>query len=271
MTSARQFESRRWIALALLCIAQFMVVLDASISQRGAAHHPGRLAFSQDDLSWVVNVYVLTFGGFLLLGGRLADLLGRRRGLHRCPATSSRGRAGRAAARGGGRPGLARAVPAWLCFHGVEPVASGVTGTARPRRRGPVVASPAVGALLLLTALFARGGILRAAHALGGGHPALVRDLRALSLIVFIVLGAAGAATVISAPASAAPSARTPSASRSAPAPRRSSARCRRCSRTRSRTRWRRSRATRSSSPRRPATPRAARRGWSTRRCASST
>ena len=73
------YESKRWEALALLCIAQFMVVLDASIVNIALPTIGDALDFSQDDLSWVVNAYVLTFGGFLLLGGRLADLLGRRR------------------------------------------------------------------------------------------------------------------------------------------------------------------------------------------------
>jgi EmrB/QacA subfamily drug resistance transporter len=79
MTSAQQFEQRRWIALVLLCLAQFVVVLDASIVNVALPTIGGALDFSQDNLSWVVNAYVLTFGGFLLLGGRLADLLGRRR------------------------------------------------------------------------------------------------------------------------------------------------------------------------------------------------
>ena len=79
MTSATEFESRRWQALALLCVAQFVVVLDASIVNVALPTIGDSLAFSQDNLSWVVNAYVLTFGGFLLLGGRLADLLGRRR------------------------------------------------------------------------------------------------------------------------------------------------------------------------------------------------
>ncbi len=77
--SDRDFESRRWLALALLCVAQFVVVLDASIVNVALPTIGRSLSFSQDDLSWVVNAYVLTFGGFLLLGGRLADLLGRRR------------------------------------------------------------------------------------------------------------------------------------------------------------------------------------------------
>ena len=79
MTTAQQFERRRWIALALLAMAQFVVVLDASIVNVALPTIGSSLSFSQDDLSWVVNAYVLTFGGFLLLGGRLADLLGRRR------------------------------------------------------------------------------------------------------------------------------------------------------------------------------------------------
>jgi EmrB/QacA subfamily drug resistance transporter len=79
VTDRAAYEQRRWQALALLCIAQFMVVLDASIVNIALPSIGSALDFSQDDLSWVVNAYVLTFGGFLLLGGRLADLLGRRR------------------------------------------------------------------------------------------------------------------------------------------------------------------------------------------------
>lgn len=79
MTSAQEFERRRWQALALLAMAQFVVVLDASITNVALPTIGESLAITQDNLSWVVNAYVLTFGGFLLLGGRLADLLGRRR------------------------------------------------------------------------------------------------------------------------------------------------------------------------------------------------
>jgi EmrB/QacA subfamily drug resistance transporter len=79
MTEAQVAERRRWIALALLCVAQFMVILDASIVNVALPSIGIALDFSQDNLSWVVNAYVLTFGGFLLLGGRMADLLGRRR------------------------------------------------------------------------------------------------------------------------------------------------------------------------------------------------
>src|SRR5215218_3682589 len=79
MPEAYEFERRRWIALALLCMAMFMVVLDASIVNVALPTIGSALHFSQDNLSWVVNAYSLTFGGFLLLGGRMADLLGRRR------------------------------------------------------------------------------------------------------------------------------------------------------------------------------------------------
>ena len=79
MTDAQEYREKRWIALALLCMAQFVVVLDASIVNVALPTIGEALSFSQNNLSWVVNAYVLTFGGFLLLGGRLADLLGRRR------------------------------------------------------------------------------------------------------------------------------------------------------------------------------------------------
>ena len=79
MTTAQEFERRRWIALVLLCFAQFIVVLDASIVNVALPSIGEGLDFSQENLAWVVNAYVLTFGGFLLLGGRMADLLGRRR------------------------------------------------------------------------------------------------------------------------------------------------------------------------------------------------
>jgi EmrB/QacA subfamily drug resistance transporter len=79
MTDAQTLERRRWLALALLATAQFVVVLDASIVNVALPTIGQALDFSQSNLAWVVNAYVLTFGGFLLLGGRMADLLGRRR------------------------------------------------------------------------------------------------------------------------------------------------------------------------------------------------
>jgi EmrB/QacA subfamily drug resistance transporter len=72
-------QDKKWLALALLALAQFVVVLDASIVNVALPSIGTDLKFSQDDLSWVVNGYTLFFGGFLLLGGRMADLLGRRR------------------------------------------------------------------------------------------------------------------------------------------------------------------------------------------------
>src|SRR3954466_2877316 len=75
----RSKSDNKWLALALLAAAQFVVVLGASIVNVALPSIGKALDFTQDELSWVVNAYTLTFGGFLLLGGRLADLLGRRR------------------------------------------------------------------------------------------------------------------------------------------------------------------------------------------------
>src|SRR6478752_9397273 len=79
MTDIQDAREKRWIALALLCVAQFVVVLDASIVNVALPTICKALQFTESNLPWVVNAYVLTFGGFLLLGGRMADLLGRRR------------------------------------------------------------------------------------------------------------------------------------------------------------------------------------------------
>ena len=79
MTETAVAMQRRWIALALLCVAQFVVVLDASIVNVALPTIGRALHFGESSLPWVVNAYVLTFGGFLLLGGRVADLIGRRR------------------------------------------------------------------------------------------------------------------------------------------------------------------------------------------------
>ena len=67
------------LALILLAMTQFVIVIDAAIVNVALPSIGSHLHFSRADLSWVVNAYTLTFGGFLLLGGRLADLLGRRR------------------------------------------------------------------------------------------------------------------------------------------------------------------------------------------------
>jgi EmrB/QacA subfamily drug resistance transporter len=70
---------RRWLALAVVVAAQFMVVLDVAIVNVALPSIQTDLNFSQESLQWVITAYALMFGGFLLLGGRLADLLGRRR------------------------------------------------------------------------------------------------------------------------------------------------------------------------------------------------
>ena len=67
------------VALVLLAMTQFVIVIDASIVNVALPSIGAHLHFSRDNLTWVVNAYTLTFGGFLLLGGRIADLLGRRR------------------------------------------------------------------------------------------------------------------------------------------------------------------------------------------------
>jgi EmrB/QacA subfamily drug resistance transporter len=79
MTTAQEYLEKRWTALILLCVAQFIVVLDASIVNVALPSIGKGLNFSEENLPWIVNAYVIAFGGFLLLGGRAADLLGRRR------------------------------------------------------------------------------------------------------------------------------------------------------------------------------------------------
>ena len=70
---------RKWLALALLAAVQFMVILDIAIVNVALPSIQVDLGFSQENLQWVISAYALVFGGFLLLGGRAADLLGRRR------------------------------------------------------------------------------------------------------------------------------------------------------------------------------------------------
>ncbi len=88
-------DRRKWIALVLICATQFMVVLDVAIVNVALPSIQSALGFSQENLQWVVSAYTLTFGGFLLLGGRMADLLG--------PPPRLPGRAGAVL---GGLPGL---------------------------------------------------------------------------------------------------------------------------------------------------------------------
>src|SRR5919204_5619113 len=74
-----QQDRRRWLALAVIVAAQFMVVLDVAIVNVALPTIKNDLHFSQESLQWVITAYAILFGGVLLLGGRAADLLGRRR------------------------------------------------------------------------------------------------------------------------------------------------------------------------------------------------
>ena len=93
----------RWLALIVLCLGDLMIVLDTTIVNVALPSIRTDLGFTETSLAWVVNAYLLTFGGFLLLGGRLGDLFGHRRlfligicALHRWP----RSRAGSTDRRG---------------------------------------------------------------------------------------------------------------------------------------------------------------------------
>jgi EmrB/QacA subfamily drug resistance transporter len=72
-------ESNKWVVLVLVCFAQFMVVLDATIVNVALPSIQTDLGLSEANLQWIVNAYTLVFGGFLLLGGRAGDLIGRKR------------------------------------------------------------------------------------------------------------------------------------------------------------------------------------------------
>src|SRR3982074_2989293 len=79
VTSASSDSRSRWFALIVLCLGSLMIVLDSTIVNVALPSIKHDLGFTQTSLAWVVNGYLLTFGGFLLLGGRLGDLLGHRR------------------------------------------------------------------------------------------------------------------------------------------------------------------------------------------------
>jgi EmrB/QacA subfamily drug resistance transporter len=72
-------STNKWVVLVLICIAQFMVILDATIVNVALPSIQKDLSLSEGNLQWIVNAYTLVFGGFLLLGGRAGDLLGRKR------------------------------------------------------------------------------------------------------------------------------------------------------------------------------------------------
>ena len=79
LSQATRGDDRRWLVLGVLVAAQFMVVLDIAIVNVALPSIRTDLHFSQESLQWVITAYSILFGGALLLGGRLADLLGRRR------------------------------------------------------------------------------------------------------------------------------------------------------------------------------------------------
>src|SRR3954469_16698967 len=74
-----QSEAQRWPALYVLCVGMLMIVLDATIVNVALPTIQEDLGFSQNDLAWVVNAYLIAFGGLLLLSGRIGDLIGQRR------------------------------------------------------------------------------------------------------------------------------------------------------------------------------------------------
>ena len=78
-TETPQTHDTRWLALYVLCVGVLMIVLDTTIVNVALPSIRGDLGFSETSLVWVVNAYMLTFGGFLLLGGRLGDLYGHRK------------------------------------------------------------------------------------------------------------------------------------------------------------------------------------------------
>ena len=93
-----------WVVLVLVCLAQFMVVLDATVVNVALPSIQKDLGLSEANLQWVVNAYTLVFGGFLLLGGRAGDLLGRKR----LREDAAEHEAGRTAACGDGAPDAQR-------------------------------------------------------------------------------------------------------------------------------------------------------------------
>src|ERR1700739_3627777 len=76
---AADADPRRWTALAVIALIQFIIVLDITVVNVALPHIQSSLGFSRAGLAWVVDGYVLTAGGLLLLGGRLGDLMGRKR------------------------------------------------------------------------------------------------------------------------------------------------------------------------------------------------
>src|SRR6187399_1339901 len=71
-------DRRRWLALYVLCVGMLMIVLDVTVVNVALPSIQDDLGFSQSSLAWVVNAYLITFGGLLLLSGRFGDILGRK-------------------------------------------------------------------------------------------------------------------------------------------------------------------------------------------------
>src|SRR3989440_4394581 len=74
-----QSDRSRWIALYVLCVGMLMIVLDVTVVNVALPSIQNDLGFSQSSLAWVVNAYLISFGGLLLLAGRFGDILGRKR------------------------------------------------------------------------------------------------------------------------------------------------------------------------------------------------
>src|SRR3712207_376186 len=79
MTASQMTDRERWTALVVLCVGMLMIILDQTIVNVALPSIQDDLDFSQSSLAWVVNAYLIAFGGLLLLAGRLGDLIGRKR------------------------------------------------------------------------------------------------------------------------------------------------------------------------------------------------
>src|SRR2546423_12746880 len=79
VTHSATSDRSRWLALVVLCVGMLMIVLDATIVNVALPSIQADMHFTQSNLAWVVNAYMIAFGGLLLLAGRAGDLIGRRR------------------------------------------------------------------------------------------------------------------------------------------------------------------------------------------------
>src|SRR4051812_28660750 len=86
MTTNQTIDRHRWVALVVLCVGVLMIVLDATIVNVALPSIQSDLGFAQSSLAWVVNAYLIAFGGLLLLAGRFGDILGRKKGVPAGPA-----------------------------------------------------------------------------------------------------------------------------------------------------------------------------------------